>query len=72
MDWKRREKHKILPQVRKNRSATNTIFNLQIGDHYTDNPTEILDKIKRFYENLYKQTEPANVNRKMKTHFLSD
>ena len=29
-------------------------------------------KIKRFYENLYKQTEPANVNRKMKTHRLSD
>lgn len=45
---------------------------MQIGDHYTDNPTEILDKIKRFYENLYKQTEPANINRKMKTHFLSD
>ena len=45
---------------------------MQIGDHYTDNPTEILDKIKRFYENIYKQTEPANINRKMKTHFLSD
>ncbi len=43
---------------------------MQIGDHYTD--LDILDKIKRFYENLYKQTEPANINRKMKTHFLSD
>ena len=63
---------KYFLRLEKHRSATNIIFSLKIGDLYTDNHTEILDKIKRFYENLYKQTKPANVNWKMKTHFLSD
>ena len=53
---------KYFLRLEKHRSATNIIFSLKIGDLYTDNHTEILDKIKRFYENLYKQTKPANVN----------
>ena len=63
---------KYFPRLEKHRSASNTISNLQIGSGRTDDSTTILGEIRSYYENLYKQNEPADSNRKIKTHFLSD
>ena len=70
----RREKKntKYFLRLEKHRSASNTISNLKIGSGRTDDPTTILGEIRSYYENLYKQNEPADSNRKIKTHFLSD
>ena len=76
MDWGGREKEKkntkYYLRLEKHRSASNTIFILQIGSGCTENPTTILGEIKSYYENLYTQNEPADSNRKIKTYFLSD
>ena len=63
---------KYFLRLEKHRSASNTISNLQIGSGYTDDPTTILGEIRSCYVNLYKQNEPADSNRKIKTHFLAD
>ena len=72
MDWGRRKNTKCFLRLEKHRSASKIISNLQIGSGYSDDPTTIRGEIRSYCENLYKQNEPADSNRKIKTHFLSD
>ena len=44
----------------------------QIGSGYTHDPITIRGEIRSYYENLNKQNEPADSNRKIKPHFLPD
>ena len=63
---------KYFLRLEKHRNAINTIANLKIGNDCTDDPALILEEIKTFYEDLYKEKSQREYNTKIKNHFLSD
>ena len=54
------------------RGCKNTIATLKIKDQNTDDPIQILNEIRNFYEKLYKSESSSPLDRNMQEHFLEN